>query len=87
MTDGVSGPADPDLPQVRPMANPWAVLPWKGGRCLQCPVHSAERGWCPVQAVRKAGREPMCRYGYALLAKMKKENGEQEVLAFRHRRV
>lgn len=73
MIDDAPGPTDPDLPKVRPMANPWDVPPHKGGRCLQCPAHSAERGWCPVQAVRKAGREPMCRYGYALAAKIKKE--------------
>lgn len=73
MTDDAPGPTDPDLPKVRPMTNPWDIPPRKDGRCLQCPAHSAERGWCPVQAVRKAGREPMCRYGYALAAKIKKE--------------
>lgn len=66
-------PESPDLPRVRPMTGPWDVLPRKGGRCLQCPAHDAERGWCPVQAVRKAGREPMCRYGYALAEKQNKE--------------
>ena len=66
-------PRSPDLPRVRPMTGAWDVLPWRGGRCLQCPAHDRERGWCPVQAVRKAGREPMCRYGYALAEKANKE--------------
>lgn len=66
------GPRSPDLPRVRPMTGAWDALPQRGGRCLQCPVHDRERGWCPVQAVRKAGKEPMCRYGYALAAKIKR---------------
>ena len=66
-------PRSPDLPRVRPMTGAYDVLPWKGGRCLQCPAHDAEHGWCPVQAIRKAGRSPMCRYGYALAEKANKE--------------
>ena len=66
------GPRSPDLPRVRPMTGAWDVLPQRGGRCLQCPVHDSERGWCPVQAVRKAGRSPMCRYGYALADRRRK---------------
>ena len=69
-------PRSPDLPRVRPMTGAYDVLPWKGGRCLQCPAHDAEHGWCPVQAVCKAGRSPMCRYGYALVEKTNKERRE-----------
>lgn len=38
-----------------------------GGCCFSCPKHDDPRAWCPVRAEHRAGRSPMCRYGFALL--------------------
>ena len=60
-------PEDP-RPRLRKLDRP--TLPArKGGRCMECPRHDGTKAWCPILAAPRAGRSPMCRYGWALLAK------------------
>lgn len=66
---------DDGTPRLRKLADGMAASGRKG-RCKDCPKHDRGRRWCPVRAESRTTASPMCKYGRALLSRMKSLAGQ-----------